>query len=297
MPNAANSVAEQQTGGSDRAVMRARFHSGCGGIWPASLSVTFLAAALSGCGTSPQLDRDGGPAKDIDVSEISDAIPRVEPRSRYGNPPSYVVNGKRYYVMESSHGYVERGIASWYGTKFHGRRTSSGEPYDMYAMTAAHKTLPLPAYARVTNLRNGQSAVVKINDRGPFHENRVIDLSYAAAKKLGIAGVGTGLVEVEVIKPGEPQPDSSLASTPQRPAQEPELYLQVGAFTSESNAQRLSKRLQEMQLTAVSVTPAYRDKQRIFRVRIGPVESVEQADHLSEVLVQRGIEHPHVVID
>ena len=167
----------------------------------------------------------------------------------------------------------------------------------MYAMTAAHKTLPLPAYARVTNLRNGQSAVVKINDRGPFHENRVIDLSYAAAKKLSIAGVGTGLVEVEVIKPGEPQPNSSLASTPQRPAQEPELYLQVGAFTSESNAQRLSKRLQEMQLTAVSVTPAYRDKQRIFRVRIGPVESVEQADHLREVLLQRGMEHPHVVID
>lgn len=297
MPNAANSVAGRQTGGCDRTVMRARCHSGRGGIWPMSLSVTFLAAALSGCGTSPQLDRDGGPAQDIDVSKISDAVPRVEPRSRYGNPPSYVVNGKRYYVMESSHGYVERGIASWYGTKFHGRRTSSGEPYDMYAMTAAHKTLPLPAYARVTNLRNGQSAVVKINDRGPFHENRVIDLSYAAAKKLGIAGVGTGLVEVEVIKPGEFQPDSSLASIGQRPAKEPELYLQVGAFTSESNAQRLSKRLQAMQLTAVSVTPAYRDKQRIFRVRIGPVESVEQADHLSEVLVQRGLEHPHVVID
>jgi rare lipoprotein A len=297
MPNAANSVAGQQAGGSNCPVIRTHFHGGCSGMWPMSLSVTFLAAALSACSTSPQLDRDGGPAQDIDVSNISDAVPRVEPRSRYGNPPSYVVNGKRYYVMESSHGYVERGIASWYGTKFHGRRTSSGEPYDMYAMTAAHKTLPLPAYARVTNLRNGQSVVVKINDRGPFHENRVIDLSYAAAKKLGITGVGTGLVEVEVIKPGESQPDSSLARKPQRPAQEPELYLQVGAFTSESNAQRLSKRLQEMQLTAVSVTPAYRDKQRIFRVRIGPVESVEQADHLSEVLVQGGIEHPHVVID
>ena len=298
MPNAANSAVEQPAGHSDRPVIRARFHSGYNGIAPASLCVTFLAVALNACGTSPQLDRDGGPAQDIDVSGISDAVPRVEPRSRYGNPPSYVVNGKRYHVLKSSHGYVERGIASWYGTKFHGRRTSSGEPYDMYAMTAAHKTLPLPAYARVTNLRNHRSAVVKINDRGPFHENRVIDLSYAAAKKLGIAGVGTGLVEVAVIEPGQSRaPDSGFAQTPRLPAQEPDLYLQVGAFTSESNAQRLSRRLQEMQLTAVSVTPAYREKQRIYRVRIGPVESVEQADHLSEVLVQRGMEHPHVVID
>ena len=296
MPDTANSVGEQRAGHSDRPVTRPRLPGGCNGTWPVALCVTFLAAALSACGTSPQLDRDGGPDQDIDVSGIADAVPRVEPPSRYGNPASYVVNGKRYHVLKSSHGYVERGIASWYGTKFHGRRTSSGESYDMYAMTAAHKTLPLPAYARVTNLRNGRSAVVKINDRGPFHENRVIDLSYAAAKKLGIAGVGTGLVEVAVIEPGQPQPPvSSSANTP--PAQEPDLYLQVGAFTSETNARRLSERLREMRLTAVTVTPAYREKQRIYRVRIGPVESVEQADHLSEVLVQRGMEHPHVVID
>jgi rare lipoprotein A len=257
-----------------------------------------LAAALSACGTSPPLERDGGPDRDIDVSQLADAIPRAEPRSRYGNPPSYVVNGKRYRVLESSHGYVERGIASWYGTKFHGRRTSSGEPYDMYAMTAAHKTLPLPAYARVTNLRNGRSAVVKINDRGPFHENRVIDLSYAAAKKLGIAAVGTGLVEVAVIEPEQAEaPALPPAKTPPPPAPDLGLYLQVGAFTSASNAERLSKRLQALQLTSVSVTPAYRDKQRIYRVRIGPVESVEQADHLSEVLVKHGMEYPHVVID
>jgi rare lipoprotein A len=151
----------------------------------------------------------------------------------------------------------------------------------------------------VTNLRNGRSAVVKINDRGPFHENRVIDLSYAAAKKLGIAAVGTGLVEVAVIDPEQQAEARALppAKTPLPPAADLGLYLQVGAFTSASNAERLSKRLQALQLTSVSVTPAYRDKQRIYRVRIGPVESVEQADHLSEVLVKHGMEYPHVVID
>ena len=102
----------------------------------------------------------------------------MEPKSRYGNPESYVVFGKRYYVKDSSKGYVETGIASWYGTKFHGRRTSSGETYDMYAMTAAHKTLPLPTYVEVTNLNNGRSIIVKVNDRGRFHEIRIIDLSY-----------------------------------------------------------------------------------------------------------------------
>ena len=298
MPSAGN-WAEQQGDPGAGPLLRTWFHRGCRSIWSTPLHVTLLAAALSACGTSPPLERDGGPDRDIDVSQLADAIPRAEPRSRYGNPPSYVVNGKRYHVLESSHGYIERGIASWYGTKFHGRRTSSGEPYDMYAMTAAHKTLPLPAYARVTNLRNGRSAVVKINDRGPFHENRVIDLSYAAAKKLGIAAVGTGLVEVAVIDPEQQAEARALppAKTPPPPAADLGLYLQVGAFTSASNAERLSKRLQALQLTSVSVTPAYRDKQRIYRVRIGPVESVEQADHLSEVLVKHGMEYPHVVID
>jgi rare lipoprotein A len=131
--------------------------------------------------------------------ELPDAAPRTDAPSARGNPESYVVLGKRYFVLPTNQGYVERGIASWYGTKFHGRSTSNGERYDMYAMTAAHKTLRLPAYARVTNLRNGKQVVVRVNDRGPFHDNRVIDLSYAAAQKLEMAGEGTALVEIEVV--------------------------------------------------------------------------------------------------
>jgi rare lipoprotein A len=167
-----------------------------------------LVALVSGCSSI------GGRGHSVggrtDVSDIPDAVPKVEPLSRFGNPDSYVVFGKRYRTMDSSAGYVERGVASWYGPTFHGRRTSSGERYDMYAMTAAHKTLPLPTYARVTNLKNGRSAVVRINDRGPFHAGRVIDLSYAAASKLGVVDKGTARVEVRAIDPARPQPEENL---------------------------------------------------------------------------------------
>jgi rare lipoprotein A len=133
---------------------------------------------------------------------VPDVVPRIEPRSRNGNPPFYDVMGKRYFVLSSSTGYVERGVASWYGPGFHKVRTSTGEPYDMYAMTAAHKTLPLPAYVRVTNLLNGRSIVVRVNDRGPFVGNRIIDLSYTAASKLDMLRNGTAMVEVRSIEPG-----------------------------------------------------------------------------------------------
>ena len=141
---------------------------------------------------------------------MPDAIPRVEPRSIYGNPPSYEVFGKRYYVMASSVGYVERGVASWYGPGFHKELTSVREPYDMYGMTAAHKTLPLPAYVRVTNLQNGRSCVVRVNDRGPFVGNRIIDLSYTAAAKLDMLRDGTAMVEVRVLQPVDPALDTHL---------------------------------------------------------------------------------------
>ncbi len=143
------------------------------------------------------------------VQDIPDAVPRVEPRSRYGNPPFYEVFGKRYYVLSSSVAYVERGVASWYGPGFHQILTSTREPYDMYAMTAAHKTLPLPAYARVTNLENGRSVVVRVNDRGPFVGNRLIDLSYTAAAKLDMLRNGTAMVEVRTIDPTAPLQDSA----------------------------------------------------------------------------------------
>lgn len=152
---------------------------------------------MSGCGGRAVLYDDVPP----EIARIPDAVPKVEPRSRLGNPESYVLNGRRYVVLKSARGYVEYGLASWYGEPFHRRKTSSGEDYDMYSMSAAHRTLPLPSYARVTNLENGRSVVVRINDRGPLQEDRIIDLSYVAAVKLGIHRKGTARVRVQGIEP------------------------------------------------------------------------------------------------
>jgi rare lipoprotein A (peptidoglycan hydrolase) len=185
-----------------------------------SALVAALVAGLSGCFSAP---RAGAPPSAVQVprraapppppahlQDVPDAIPRFEPRSIYGNPPFYDVFGKRYYVMASSVGYVERGVASWYGPGFHKERTSVGEPYDMYGMTAAHKSLPLPAYVRVTNLQNGRSCVVRVNDRGPFVGNRIIDLSYTAAAKLDMLRDGTAMVEVRALQPLDPASDTHL---------------------------------------------------------------------------------------
>lgn len=144
---------------------------------------------------------DGPPNFYVDETKIPDAVPKPEPLAKYGNYPSYVVFGKRYYTLKSSKHYSAVGTASWYGTLFHKRRTSSGERYDMLAMTAAHRTLPLPTYVEVTNLRNHRRVIVKVNDRGPFHSKRLIDLSYVAAKKLGMIGHGTTVVRVTAIDP------------------------------------------------------------------------------------------------
>ncbi|MFQ5642169.1 MAG: septal ring lytic transglycosylase RlpA family protein [Thiogranum sp.] len=255
--------------------------------------------------------QDSAPYQTVDVSMVEDAVPRVEPKSRYGNPSSYVVRGKRYATLTSSKGYKQRGIASWYGTKFHGHRTSSGESYDMYRMSAAHKTLPLPTYARVSNLRNGKSVIVKINDRGPFHENRLIDLSYAAAARLDILGQGTGLVEVEAIDPrvyaaGKPahrvaasQPRISRPATaPAKQARPPSLYLQLGAFSERSNAERLQARLNDTELPGeLRITRKDSGQKPVFRVRIGPLANVETADRLTRLLADKGISSPHVVVD
>ncbi len=151
--------------------------------------------------TEEQDNGDGPPEIDLDVTHIPNATPKIEPMSRYGNPSKYEVFGVNYHTMPRSHGYITEGTASWYGRKFHGQRTSSGEPYDMYGMTAAHKHLPLPTYAKVENLRNGKEVIVKINDRGPFVKDRILDLSYAAAKKLGIHATGTGKVRITAIDP------------------------------------------------------------------------------------------------
>ncbi|GAB4346682.1 MAG: septal ring lytic transglycosylase RlpA family protein [Gammaproteobacteria bacterium] len=260
------------------------------------------ALVLSGCGGMRLFEeQDGAPAHSGDFDHVPDAAPRIEPRSAYGNPDSYVVNGRRYHVRDSAAGYRERGIASWYGTKFHGRRTSSGEPYDMYAMTAAHRSLPLPTYVRVTNLRNGRQVVVRVNDRGPFHPNRIIDLSYAAAHKLGITAHGTGLVEVEAIVPGQKVQRAGKQASPavvaNGRASTPGLYLQVGAFINQINAQRLRDRLIRSAFDRVQIQSALAGDRPVYRVRLGPLRSVDQADQLAQTLSSLGYSQPRIVID
>ena len=160
---------------------------------------------LNACGKSTST-RDGPPRRAVDLSNVRDAVPRKERFSRTANPSSYVVFGKRYYVMQTNRNYYRRGIASWYGTKFHGRPTSTGERYNMYEMTAAHKTLKIPCFVRIKNLENGKTAIVRVNDRGPFKDNRIIDLSYAAAYKLDMLKKGTAFVEIQVLQPGQERP-------------------------------------------------------------------------------------------
>jgi len=266
------------------------------------LSSLLLAALLSACGGSAIIyeNGDSAPSQHPDLSNVPDAVPRVEPRSRYGNPESYVVRGQRYYVQQSSANFSQRGIASWYGTKFHGRRTSSGEPYDMFAMTAAHKTLPLPTYLEVINLRNNKRVIVKANDRGPFHANRIIDLSYAAATRLGIAASGTGLVEIRALNPVAPEsvtPPAKSTIVTDKTTVEPNMYLQIGAFSSQDNAKRLHNKLHSAAFDRTSITTANPAGNTVYRVRIGPLSTVDEADQLVDQLAALGINEARVVID
>jgi rare lipoprotein A len=165
-----------------------------------------LALAAAACSSSPKKGgyyKDDGPGANppADLASLGDAQPRVEPLHRFANRP-YEVFGKKYVPLTSVQSFHQRGVASWYGKRFHGQKTASGERYDMYAMTAAHPILPIPSYARVTSLRTGKQVIVRINDRGPFHSDRVIDLSYAAAYRLGLIGSGSGEVEIDAIVPG-----------------------------------------------------------------------------------------------
>jgi rare lipoprotein A len=224
--------------------------------------------------------------------EVPDAVPRPEPRSAHGNPPFYDVLGQRYFVLPSAEDYLERGVASWYGPSFHGGTTSNGEPYDMYAMTAAHKTLPLPSYARVTNLKNGKSIVVRINDRGPFVANRLIDLSYSAAARLDMLREGTTLVEVRALTPGVPDELTRSAAAPA-----PTLYVQAGAFADELNAQRLLTRLQAAGLPAVFVAAPLAGSAPLYRVRVGPVASVADFDRIAARLNALGVAQVRLAVE
>ena len=291
---------------------------------PRWLLLAPLLAALSACGTlapgGGYYEDDGPEARPpADVANIPDAVPKVEPRSATGNNP-YTVYGISYSPLSDTQGYRERGIASWYGKKFHNKRTSSGEPYDMYAMTAAHKTLPLPSYARVRNLQNGRSVVVRVNDRGPFLHNRLIDLSYTAAARLGIVGQGTGVVEVEAVSPDEPgtqlaqiqtyplqviSPAVAAEELPQSStAAGPKLYLQVGAFTQWDNAANLRNRLEREALRPISIqsSPAIKENgadsaRVVYRVRVGPLANVEEGDRLTERAAQLGVSDARIVVE
>lgn len=253
------------------------------------LCLLALNLLLGACGGSVDVRPGGG--------ETPDAVPRSEPLSRYGNPTSYVVKGRRYYTLKSAQGYRDRGIASWYGHPFHGRRTSSGETYDMNLMTAAHKSLPLPTYVEVTNLQNGKRVVLRVNDRGPFHDNRLIDLSYAAARKLGIWQSGTGLVEVRALDAAAPASPPAAAPTVVASGAAPRIYLQVGAFSVQANAQALAGRIDRVAEVPVILSEAERLGRPVWRVRLGPLSDVAQADQITGLLLSRGFEAPHVVID
>jgi rare lipoprotein A len=273
------------------------------------LLLSGLLVLFAGCAVVGSRAPSGGPSQPLpaapapapptaaptpaDIAAIPDAVPRFEARSRSGNPPFYTVLGRRYELLATPKGYVERGVASWYGPGFHGGGTSMGEPYDMYAMTAAHKTLPIPCYARITNLANGRSVVVRINDRGPFVANRLIDLSYTAAAKLDMLRAGTAMVEVRVVTPDDPQSEALTRSTETPP---PTLYVQAGAFAVAANATGLQQRLQQAGLTsAVVLLP--QPGHHLYRVRVGPVSSVADFDALAAKLATLGVPDARLALD
>ncbi len=292
-------------------------------------SLAFLALTallLSGCqwGTFAQ-QRDSGPEHEFDVSQITDAVPRIDPITIAGNKNPYTVNGVTYALLPSSKNYKEEGAASWYGKKFHGRRTSNGEIYSMYGMTAAHKTLPIPAYVRVTNLANGRQIIVRVNDRGPFHGGRIIDLSYAAAKKLGYAKLGTAQVRVEAIDPANYQRNSVSAPTISKRVDKPAIrsavalkkaplikpaaasrsgsarklpiqpFLQVGVYNSMSSARQLQQQLAAITAYPVSVRRFGEVQAPVFKVWIGPITDQLQMAALRDRLIQQGRHKPFVV--
>ncbi len=278
------------------------------------LSPLLLTVACTTTAPTPS-DRDSGPVGATpDLSHLPDPVPRLEPPSKYGNKSPYEVFGKTYYVLPNPENYKEYGKASWYGTKFHGQRTSSGEMYDMYKLTAAHRSLPIPSYVRVTNLDNQRTAIVRVNDRGPFHGERLIDLSYAAAVKLGFADQGTTRVMVELVdgtdqlpsdvaRAAEPNeapaasrpPADALAFVPPEPGvPDPgRIFLQAGAFKDAAGAERLRSDLSELVGNGVYVQRLPND--RYYRVRIGPVAQMSEATRLQALIVSASHPKPLIV--
>lgn len=290
--------------------------------------VLIIALLVSACSSrGPRYYQDDGPHAQVPVNidRVPDAVPRAEPLSASGNNP-YVVFGHRYVPLTTADGYHARGVASWYGRKFHGRRTSNGEHYDMYSMTAAHKTLPLPSYVKVRNIDNGREVIVRVNDRGPFLHDRLIDLSYAAAYRLGVVKTGTARVEVTAVGPGarsnntvaigtvdttedkvaeKPLPPSNRLSpissaeastdTPQAAARG--VYLQVGSFSVWDNAIKLRDQLEKANIRPTNIATVNVNNKRYFRVRVGPIDNLGEAERINNQVQQLGIHDGRVVID
>ncbi len=276
------------------------------------VSMLVVLALLAGCRSAPEppLNQSGervpapsraystdGPPDVIPpgLENQPDPVPRIEPKSTRGNPETYRVFGKTYRTMKSAEGYYATGLASWYGRKFHGRSTSSGEPYDMLKLTAAHRALPLPTYVRVTNLDNGRSTLVRVNDRGPFHSDRIIDLSFAAAYKLGFADRGTARVRLEVWTPDDaPAPraraNRALAEAPLIPRR---FVLQAGAFRSLASADALKASLERLTGSRAYVVRV--SDETIYRVRIGPIESEAEALRLRSLIRDANLGEPMII--
>lgn len=249
------------------------------------LALCVLGGACSRAYVRSVASLDGPPKRSVDVANIPDAVPRYETVKKAGNRSPYQVLGKTYFInFEPPDNYSEQGYASWYGTKFHGNKTANGEVYDMYAMTAAHKTLPIPSYVKVTNIKNNKSVVVRVNDRGPFHEGRIVDLSYVAAKKLDMLDAGTAPVKLErlSVKPPLAQPEGVRG-----------IYLQVGAFKQAAYAYRLEK--QVAQVTRYRTQVLRYDNSELYKVLVGPLASETALPRLRRDLASVNITNTYVL--
>ncbi len=270
-----------------------------------------LGAALSACSHTPPraagaptapargdfvVNTDSAPdvrLSDAEIAMLQDAVPSDEPLSRYGNTSPYSVLGSTYHVLSTAQGFRQSGRASWYGKKIHGQRTSSGERYDMYKMTAAHKNLPIPCYVRVTNRENGKSVILKVNDRGPFHSDRVMDVSWAAAAKLGMLDSGTANVSIETISPAKVLREQPVIAKPAAPV-EIKYFVQAGAFGNRDNATALQNRLLELANLPVAIQTSD-DAMPVHRVQIGPFADEQAALKTTQLLREAAVGSPIIV--
>ncbi len=276
----------------------------------------FLMGALAACSSAPaptppssssrySIEQDRAPSGHLDIASIPEVVPEPFARTLAGNRSPYTVLGKTYHVMVTEDGYNERGIASWYGEKFHGHKTSNGEVFDMYKVSAAHKSLPIPSFLRVTNLDNNRSLVVRVNDRGPFHGDRIVDLSYAAALKLGYADRGTARVQLEAIIPDGVVVDSAAANNNNtlsqqtlRVASTGDKYIQVGAFADINSAREMSDKLRAMTNRPVFIRSLDSANSGVLhRVRIGPVNDTSEIRRITQSVVAANLGSPYTVTE